>query len=184
MDTEPLDEDDDRYARRHEAQADDETYHRDWPERARMRTFGPGLGTSIVGFIGILVGIAMCTVMMDMYRKQFAAQREAMESRSNMTQQQKEKMLEVHDTMTKFLLVAVPIYGGVSIFLSLLTVLSGVMLARCKVRWFCITMSVVNLIPCTINWLYLPLFVWSLVVLNNTEVIAKMRNLRSPDDVE
>jgi hypothetical protein len=45
-------------------------------------------------------------------------------------------------------------------------------------------MAIVNLIPCTAIWFYtLPLSIWSLVVLNNPEVVAKMRGLRSPDDV-
>ena len=186
MPTEPLEEDDDRpYARRYEAAADDgEEYQQAWPEYARMRTFGPGVGTVIIGVIGVLMGIAMCTYFVEVYRKQFETQREQIEARTGISEDQKQKMLSVQKSITDVILIGVPIYGGISILLSLLTIFSGVLMVRVKARWFCITMAVVNLIPCLAIWFYtLPLSIWALVVLNNPEVIARMRGLRSPDDV-
>lgn len=161
MPTEPLDEDDDRYyARRHEAAADNDEYQQAWPEYARMRTFGPGVGSVIVGVIGVLMGIMMSTYLVEVYRKEFAGK-----------------------FFTDQILTGLRIYGGFTILMSVLTALSGVTLLRTKARWFGITMAVVNLIPCTVNFYFLPLSIWTLVVLNNAEVIAKMRGLRSPNDV-
>jgi hypothetical protein len=185
MPTEQLDEDNDRdYARRYEAEADDELHNRDWREYATMRAFGPGLGSILVGLIGVLIGIVMCTYLVGMYRTMFDSQREQIENRTGISEQQKQKMLAVQKGMTDAILVGVPIYGVFTVGLSLLTMLSGVLMMKCKARWFCITMAVVNLIPCLAIWFYtLPLSIWMLVVLNNAEVIAKMRGLRSPDEV-
>jgi hypothetical protein len=184
MPTEPLEEDDDRpYAQRYEAAADNDEYQQAWPEHARMRTFGPGVGSIIVGFIGVLIGIVMATYLVEVYRKQFAAQREAIENRQGMNPQQKQQTIEVMKAFTDGIITGLPIYGGFTILMSVLTALSGVTLLRTKARWFAITMAVVNLMPCTVNFYFLPLSIWTLVVLNNAEVIAKMRGLRSPDDV-
>jgi hypothetical protein len=182
MPSEPLEEDDDRpYARRHEAAADNNEYQQAWPEYARMRTFGPGVGSIIVGFIGVLIGIMMSTYLVEVYRKQFDAQREAMENRSGLNKNR--YSIETMKAITDGILTGLTIYGGFTILMSVLTALSGVTLLRTKARWFGITMAVVNLIPCTVNFYFLPLSIWTLVVLNNAEVIAKMRGLRSPDDV-
>lgn len=184
MPTEPLEEDDDRpYARRYEAAADNDEYQQAWPEYARMRTFGPGVGSIVVGLLGVLIGFVMVTLLVDMYRKQFEVQREQMANRTGISEQQKQQMLTIQKSMSDFLLLSLPIYGGFTVLVGLLTALSGWLLVRVKSRWFAMTMAVINLIPCTINFYFLPLSVWTLVVLNNAEVIAKMRGLRTPDDV-
>ena len=97
-------EDDDRpYARRHEAASGDgDEYQQAWPEYARMRTFGPGLGSIIVGIVGVIVGLFMATYLVDLYRKQFAAQREAIEARTGISDQQKQQMLAVTKSITDF----------------------------------------------------------------------------------
>ncbi len=179
-------EDADRpYARRHEATArEGEDDHRAWPEYARMRTFGPGVGSIIVGVLGVLIGVAMCTYFVDLYRKQFEAQRDAIESRTGLSDQRKQEILQVTKSVADGILFGLPIYGGISVVLSLLSIVGGVLLLRVKARWFCITVAIINLIPCLATWFYtLPLSIWMLVVLHNPEVIAKMRGLRSPDDV-